>query len=267
MVSSLQQWRGPGDTFGCFGCPLLGGNSRKYGCCPPAPADVLMQETWNFSQPRQRRQLPNLLHRSQTSGPASRQRFCLLPICHGALFPWAPSKFPHLFFQHLSALGVLEGIAQTMRGTSVGVQVQGGEREGLRRKVSLCARLSARCHLPLPWSPQPLGRVPGSGSRLPSPCLWQSGHPEPRSRSLRRRAMGRGALLGSGGMLRRVPGLCARPGHPQHRAAQQPPRWLAACWPGHWFQRIIYSFGAANWSSFPTLPPFNLPPPSALQGQ
>lgn len=77
-----------------------------------------------------------------------------------------------------------------------------------------------------------------------------------------------GVLLGEQvGMLWGVPGLCARPGHPQHHAVQQALRWLAACWPRHSFQRIIYSFDAANWSSFPTLPPFNLPPPSALQGQ
>lgn len=56
-------------------------------------------------------------------GPTSQRLFYLLLVCHGAVFPWAPSKFPHLF-QHLSALGNLEGMAQTTQSTTVGIRVQ-----------------------------------------------------------------------------------------------------------------------------------------------
>ena len=80
-------------------------------------------------------------------GPTSQQLFCLLLFCHGAVFPWAPSKFPHLF-QHRGALGRLEGVAQMMQSTAVGVWVPRGEHEGPRRKVSLCPSFGTRSPAP-----------------------------------------------------------------------------------------------------------------------
>lgn len=81
----------------------------------PAPPDVLMQETW--TSPSQ-----GNAGGSQTSclGPTSQQLFHLLLVCHGAVVPSFPSKFPHLF-QHLSALRKLEGIARMMQSTTAGV--------------------------------------------------------------------------------------------------------------------------------------------------
>lgn len=56
-------------------------------------------------------------------GRTSQQLFCFWLLCHGAVFPWVPSRFPHLF-HHLSALGKLEGIARMTQNTTVGIWVQ-----------------------------------------------------------------------------------------------------------------------------------------------